>query len=433
MIPFFAALAWMFCAGGGTLLAGDEIEQQSVVLEDLIEEVLSVNPRVMAAENEWRAAMEAIPQAKAMPDPMLSYGHFFSSIETRLGPQRNKLSLSQRFPFFGKLSLKERIAGEQAFVLEEQFQQARLEVVLQVKEAYYSLYWIDEALDIAEKEKDVLRRLAAVARKKYAAGTAAQQDALKAQLEISQLSDRLLTLGQGRRSAAAKLSALLNRPPDSDLGPVREAELPALNSDPESLLARAQQGRPELRKADRVIQKNDFYLELAKKNYWPDFNVMVDYFDIGGGSTAHPEDGRNAWMASVGINIPLWRGKLRAAEAEAAIRLKASQDLRRDLQNYTSARIHELFTEVKMYEEQTKLYEFSLIPQRRYTHDDPCAHRWDRHPQERLRREIRPGGREPVPDRGPLPALDGGRDLRTRPGPRQRRPARRDVHPGFPG
>jgi outer membrane protein TolC len=90
---------------------------------------------------------------------------------------------------------------------------------------------------------------------------------------------------------------------------------------------------------------------------------MVDYFDIGGGSTTHPEDGRNAWMASVGINIPLWRGKLRAAESEAAIRLKASQDLRQDLQNDTSARIHELFAEVKMYEEQARLYEHSLIPQ----------------------------------------------------------------------
>ena len=104
-------------------------------------------------------------------------------------------------------------------------------------------------------------------------------------------------------------------------------------------------------------------MELAKKNYWPDLNVMVDYFDIGSGSTTHPEDGRNAWMASVGINIPLWRGKLRAAEAEAAIRLKASQDLRQDLHNNTSARIHELFTEVKMYEEQALLYEHSLIPQ----------------------------------------------------------------------
>ncbi len=362
-IPVFILLVLTFWAGREPLWARDRAQAEPVVLADLIEEALSVNPRVMAAENLWRAAMETIPQAKAMPDPMLSYGHFFSSIETRLGPQRNKLSLSQRLPFFGKLSLKEKIAGEQAFVLEEQFQQARLEVILLVKEAYYSLFWMYEAVAIAESEQDVLRRLATAALKKYAAGTAAQQDALKAQLEISKLTDRLLILGQGRRSAASQLNALLNRPPDTDLDPVRQAAIPALTSDPDSLLARAQEARPELRRADRIIQKNNFHVELAKKNYWPDLNVMVDYFDIGSGSTTHSEDGRNAWMASVGINIPLWRGKLRAAEAEAAIRLKASQDLRQDLHNNTSARIHELFTEVKMYEEQALLYEHSLIPQ----------------------------------------------------------------------
>lgn len=362
-VSVFILLALTLWTGGGLLWARDGAQIGPVVLEDLLEEALSVNPRITAAENEWRAAMEMIPQARSMPDPMLSYGHFFSSIETRLGPQRNKLSLSQKLPFFGKLSLKEKIAGEQAFVLEEQFQQARLEVILKVKEAYYSLYWIDEAVAIAESEKDVLRRLAEAARKKYASGTAAQQDALKAQLEISKLTDRLLILGQGRRSAISQLNALLNRPPGTDLGPVRQAALPALTSDPDSLLARAREARPELRRADRIIQKNNFHVELAKKNYWPDLNVMVDYFDIGGGSTTHPEDGRNAWMASVGINIPLWRGKLRAAESEAAIRLKASQDLRQDLQNDTSARIHELFAEVKMYEEQARLYEHSLIPQ----------------------------------------------------------------------
>ncbi len=362
-VPVCIVFALILWAGRMPLLPWGDAQEGAVVLEDLIAEALSVNPRIMAAENQWRAAMERIPQAKAMPDPMLSYGHFFSSIETRLGPQRNKLSLSQRFPFFGKLSLKEKIAAEQAFALEEQFQRVRLEVVLRVKEAYYSLYWLDEAVAIAETEKDVLSRLARTARMKYAAGTAAQQDALKAQLEISKLTDRLLTLGQSRKSAATKLNSLLNRGQHSDIGPVREAALPVLDSDPDSMLALAIEGQPELRQADRVIQKNDFHLELAKKNYWPDFNVMVDYFDIGGGSTAHPEDGRNSWMASLGINIPLWRGKLRAAEAEAAIRLKSSQDLRQDLQNDTSARIHELFTEIKMYEEQARLYEHSLIPQ----------------------------------------------------------------------
>lgn len=339
----------------------------SVELDDLVNEALSRNPRIQAAEKEWQAALEKVPQAKALPDPMLSYGHFFRSIETRLGPQRNKFSLSQRFPFFGKLSLKERIAAEQAAVLEEHFQQASRDVVLLVKEAFFSLHWMEEAVRIAQQEKESLQRLSVVALKKYETGAAAQQDALKAQLEISKLSDRILTLRQGRHAAETKLMALLNRDRESGFGPIQAYVQPALSVDLETLLIWAEQTRPELRRAEKVIAKNDLDLELAKKNYWPDFNVMLDYFEIGSGNTTQPDDGGNAWMASVGINIPLWRGKLRAAEAEAALRLKASQDIRSDLQNDTSARVIELYHEVKMLEEQAQLYQFSLLPQAEQT------------------------------------------------------------------
>ena len=334
-----------------------------VRLEALVEEALAGSPSLRAAEKMWRAALEDVPQARALPDPMLSFGHFFRSIETRLGPQRNKLSVSQRLPFFGKLSLKGRIAAEQAAVLEARFAQMRRDVILHVTEAYYALFWFDEAIRVTGQERTVLERLVEAARRKYAAGAAGQQDALKAQLEITRLADRILSLRQGRLAAASRLNALLNR---QDGGTFERIEVPAaapLDVGLEQLQAWAAEASPELDTADRIISANDLQLELARKSRWPDLNLMLDYFEIGAGSAAVPEAGRNAWMASVGINIPLWRGKLRAAEAEAAIRLEASRDTRRGVQNDTAARVSELYHEVKMYEDQLTLYETSLIPQ----------------------------------------------------------------------
>jgi len=347
----------------GNLMAVSEEAGAGPDLADLIQEALDQNPRLRAAEIEWRAAQEKIPQAKALPDPMLSFGHFFRSIETRLGPQRNKLSLSQKFPFFGKLSLRGRIAAEQASVLESQLAQIRQDVTLQVKEAFYSLNWFDEAIRVAESEKAVLERLAEVARNRYETGSAAQQDALKAQLEITRLTDRILTLRQGRRASLSQLNALLSRPAASDLGEVRAVPSVPFEIGLERLQAWAADARPELSKLNRVIQSQSLRLDLAKKNYWPDLNVMVDYFEIGSGTATVPESGRNAWMASIGINIPLWRGKLRAAEAEAAMRLEASEDVLTDLKNDTAARVHELYFEIKTYQEQSRLYELTLIPQ----------------------------------------------------------------------
>ena len=90
---------------------------------------------------------------------------------------------------------------------------------------------------------------------------------------------------------------------------------------------------------------------------------MLDYIDIGSGTTTQTRDGRNAWMASIGINIPIWRKKLRAAEAEATIRIKASEDMYENMENETLSRIRALHFEVETAREQIDLYKYSLLPQ----------------------------------------------------------------------
>ncbi len=344
-------------------LFSQEVPMGKTALSELIEEALSQNPQIKAARNEWEASLQVIPQAKSLPDPMLSYSYFGQSVETRLGPQRNKFSLSQKFPFFGKLSLKGKIARKGASVLEEQYMAVKLNIVLKVKKAFFSLFWLDRAIRIAQEEKEVLERLTKIAEKKYETGEANQQDVLKAQLEISKVQDKILILNQRRRAIAAELNALLNHRPDSFVGEVEEFEVPELRFELEELYEWAREMRPELRKAQHFIEKNEESLKLAKKNYFPDFRLMFDYIDIGGGTTTNIKDGRNSWMASVGINIPIWRKKLHAAEAEAATKLKASQDRYKNVQNETLSRVNELFFEVETVSEQVNLYKYSLLPQ----------------------------------------------------------------------
>jgi cobalt-zinc-cadmium efflux system outer membrane protein len=340
-----------------------ELPEGKAVLSELIREALEQNPQVNAARNEWQAALKVIPQAKSLPDPMLSYAHFGQSIETRLGPQRNKFSLSQKFPFFGKLSIKGEIAKSAASIFEEQHNVVKADIVLKVKKAFFSLYWLDMALKINQEEKEVLKRLAKIAEKKYETGKANQQDVLKAQLEVTKITDKILLLEQSRRAVVVGLNSLLNRPPDTHIGEIEELEMPELKVELRELYAWAREGRPEIRKAQHLIEKNERSLKLAKKNYFPDFKLMFDYIDVGGGTTSHPEDGRNSWMASIGINIPIWRGKLKASEAEAATRIKASQDHHKNVENLTLSRVNELFFGVKTASEQVNLYKYSLLPQ----------------------------------------------------------------------
>jgi len=322
-----------------TAAFSQEETEEKAVLAEMIQLALSQNPQIRAAEQEWQASLEGIPQAKALPDPMLSYSYFGQSVETRLGPQRNKISVTQKFPFFGKLSLKGEIARSQAWMFESQYRAVKADVELKVKQAFFSLYWLDKSLSISHEEKEVIRRLARVAQKKYETGQATQQDVLKAQLEISNVMDRILTLAQGRKAVAVELNSLLDRPAETPIGAVEEIEAPELRVELDKLYEWAKETRPELRKVGYLIEKNEKGLKLAQKNYFPDFQVMVDYIDIGGGTTTSPEDGRNAWMASIGISMPIWRKKLRAGEAEEATKLKASESLYKNVENETLSRV----------------------------------------------------------------------------------------------
>ena len=318
---------------------------------------------MLSVENEWKAGLEKIPQVKSLPDPMLSVSHFGRSVETRLGPQRNKISLSQKIPFFGKLNLRGKVAASHADILKEQYFRIKAEVTARIKEIYYTIYWFDTALKISGEEKDILNRLARIARKKYEAGNANQQNALKAQLEISRVADKVLRLQQGRQAAVTGLNYLLNRPQETAFQELKDIAVPFLSLNLGELLNMAEEGRPELKRAQKLVIKNEWQLKLAKKNYYPDFNFMLDYIDIGGGATSLEQDGRNAWMGSVGINIPLWRKKLHASEAEAKIRLEAGMEDYRAAWNDTKAQVNELFHDIKTYEEQLKLYKFSMLPQ----------------------------------------------------------------------
>ncbi len=346
-----------------TAAFSQEEAEKKAVLSELIQVAMSENPHIRAAEQEWQASIERIPQAKALPDPMLSYSHFGQSVETRVGPQRNKISVAQKFPFFGKLSLKGEMARSQAWMLESQYRAVKADVELRVKKTFFSLYWLDKSLRISQEEKEVIQRLADIAQKKYETGQATQQDVLKAQLEISRVMDRILALKQGRTAVVSELNALLNRPAETPVGALEEIEVFEFRVELDTLYEWAKETRPELRKIQYLIEKNEKGLKLAKRNYYPDFRIMVDYINIGGGTTMSPEDGRNAWMASIGINLPIWRKKLRAGEAEEATRLKASENLYRNMENETLSRVNELFYEVKTDEEQIKLYKYSLLPQ----------------------------------------------------------------------
>jgi len=119
-------------------------------LDDYLIYAARHNPGLEAAFDRWKAAREQVPQAKALPDPRLSYRHYVSEVETRVGAMRWGLGLSQTFPWAGKLERRGGAAGELARAQRQRFQAAALELAYQVKKAYYEYYYLWRNIAIVE-------------------------------------------------------------------------------------------------------------------------------------------------------------------------------------------------------------------------------------------------------------------------------------------
>ncbi len=209
----FVLLVYSWCFSAEPLIG-----EKTVILEDSVNEALKNNPEIKVAGGRWEAAKEKIPQARSLPDPKFGYTYFGESIETRDGPQESAYNLSQKFPSFGKLSLRGEVANKQAKVAEEQYRATEREIIARVKKAYYELYWVHKAIEITEEIKELLEKFEKIAETRYSTGKGYQQSVLRAQLEVSRLDDKLLTLKQMKTTVVAMLNTLMNRSPEAPLG-----------------------------------------------------------------------------------------------------------------------------------------------------------------------------------------------------------------------
>ena len=115
--------------------------------------------------SRWEAAVEKIPQAVSMPDPMLSYTHVIEEVETRVGPQKYKVGFSQKFPLFGKLALRGDVAAQKANAEGQRFLSAKLKLFYRVKHANYEYYYLGRAIAVSEENVKLLTSLENVVRR----------------------------------------------------------------------------------------------------------------------------------------------------------------------------------------------------------------------------------------------------------------------------
>ncbi len=336
-------------------------------VRDLATEVLDRNPDLAAARARARAAEEEAPQARSLPDPMASLTAFVLTPETRVGPQQAMAALSQRFPWFGKLGLRERSALYAAAAARADVAARELTLVTETRRLAYELAFLDAWDGILGTDRSVLERYEELSRTRYAAGVGLEQAVIKLQAELTKIDSRKLQLADRRAETTAALNALRDRSPVAELPafalPAAVAPSEGFEARLESLESRAETLRPEVAGAEAEISRAGTQVELAKKDYRPDVTLGLTYTLVGerqdapGRAMPPPDDGQDVVGLTASINLPVHRDRLDAAVEQAARRETAAREGRRAVAAGIDRSLGELSQRLELTFRQLRLFE----------------------------------------------------------------------------
>ena len=273
-------------------------------LRQLIEESLGARPELRQAIASVRVSREQVAQAGALPDPMVQVGvqnDGFTSTEIgTMDSSYVSIMASQTFPWPGKLDLKRNNASLAVAQAEELVARARLSTEADVRRAYLDVLLVrDKKALLAELEK-VWESSLGAARIAYATGTGTQADVVRAELELSRLRLRRLSLQAEERARIQNINRLRGHPLDEPIAVVGTlADLPAPSTlDGQFSVERALAQSPELAAARIGVARSETMLALADKGYYPDLTVGAGVMVRG----ALPP----MWLVTVGAPVPLF-------------------------------------------------------------------------------------------------------------------------------
>ena len=346
-----------------------EFAARNPQLEAYIKQALDRNPGIRQSFARYQAAVQRLPQVSSLPDPVLSLTQYLRSPETRVGPQTTMLSLSQKLPWFGKLSDREKVAAKEAAVLRSIHEAQKAEVIRQVKLAYYSIGYVDRAIDITNEDMSVLEHFEALAQARYQQGIGLQQAVVKLQAEITRDQNRLEELKRQRVDLETTVNSLRDLPSYSSVDKVPQEERPKIEINLDNLYKVGRNNRPEIQAALLQIEKDEKRIQLARKNYWPDITIgagftnVMDRSDLPGVLNPPDQNGKNIFNVTASINIPIRRKKYDAAVAEATQEKLASSEGYRNIVNAMEASVRAIGFRIETTDRQISLFENTLLPQ----------------------------------------------------------------------
>ena len=330
-------------------------------LRELTQEADQKNPQIAASFHAWQASRNVPKQVSALPETQLSVQQFSVGSPRPFAGYSNSdfayigFGASQDIPYPGKRPLRARIAQHESDSMEAQTDSVRRTVVGNLKMVYFRLAYIQQTLGVLQRSDELLNQVQEASEARYRVGQGNQQDVLKAQLQHTKILQEIAQNHQEEGLLEAQIKQLLGRPQESADVVADTLSMRSLPYTATELLERAREQNPDVHSKQASIQQQNSQVELAHKNFRPDFNVQYAYQHTNG-------DTRDYYMATFGIRLPN-RGRQKAELAEAQQNQeRARKELDAESQRVLSE-VQQQYVRAKTSEERLKIYSDGLVPQ----------------------------------------------------------------------
>ena len=313
------------------------------------------NPGLQAKYKAFEAAMARVAQINSLPDPTFSFGYFISPVETRVGPQRAKFSLSQMFPWFGTLNASEDAAQLSAEAKFQDFLEAKNKLYYDLAKAYYPLYELERWKKIEKENIRILHLFKEIATSKFENGSGSLVDALRVSISIDDAETNLQILEAKEVPLQSMFNSIVNRPAGAEIAvpDTLLAEMPEVNIMRDSIFA----DNPTVKSLSLKAESEEKTVKAVRRGGLPKFGVGLDYVLVDKRTDVNiPDNGKDALMPMVSVSIPIFRGKYSHAIEEANL-MQASYNLQKqDYENTLTARYDGAMFDLKKQRELLQLY-----------------------------------------------------------------------------
>lgn len=345
---------------------------QPMPLAWCLERAARANPDLSRRAADADASFERINPAGALDDPRFSYeasnlpvGDLGFDATPLSG---NQLGLRQKLPFPGLLGSRRRAARAAAEAASHGVEDERRRVASRVESAWAELAFAQRALEITDRNIELVRQLTRIAEARYGVGAGLQQDVLLAQVQLTTLLGERLRRTAGVATSTARLAGLLDLPhptafPRTD-ALADSAEVPAL----EPLLERLERTSPALKVAASRIEAARERQRAARLEGYPEVDLGFGY-RIRKRVAGDPVEGDDFLSAGLTIRLPIDRSRWRARVAEQAALVRREEAAYRGERARLASELSGAFAALVSADAQALLLETGLVPQARQSLD----------------------------------------------------------------